>query len=60
MAKVKRKSDHSELMDGSGRLTKRQENQKALEVLARAKAINRPVKHLTSSDSVFRRERKGE
>ena len=55
MAQVKRKSDHSELMDGSGRLTKRQENQKALEVLARAKAINRPVRYAPASDNEFRR-----
>lgn len=60
MAKVKRKSDHSELMDGSGRLTKRQENQKALEVLARAraKAINRPVRYAPASDNEFRRSLK--
>ena len=48
MAQVKRKSDHSELMDGSGRLTKRQ-------VLARAKAINRPVRYAPASDNEFRR-----
>ncbi|MCT3817118.1 hypothetical protein HZQ56_14280 [Elizabethkingia anophelis] len=58
MAKVKRKSDHSELMDGSGRLTKKQENQKALEVLARAKAINRPVRYAPASDNEFRRSLK--
>ncbi|OPC66350.1 hypothetical protein DSC47_10150 [Elizabethkingia miricola] len=57
MANVKRKSDHSELMDGSGRLTKRQENQKALEVLARAKEVNknRPIWYATSKDSSFMR-----
>ncbi|MCL1692009.1 hypothetical protein [Elizabethkingia anophelis] len=58
MAKVKRKSDHSELMDGSGRLTKKQENQKALEVLAKAKAINRPVRYAPASDNEFRRSLK--
>ncbi|CAM3884338.1 hypothetical protein I6H88_13720 [Elizabethkingia bruuniana] len=58
MAKVKRKSDHSELMDGSGRLTKKQENQKALEVLARAKAINRPVRYAPEIDNEFRRSLK--
>ncbi|MCT3932370.1 hypothetical protein HZQ05_18640 [Elizabethkingia anophelis] len=58
MAKVKRKSDHSELMDGSGRLTKKQENQKALEVLAIAKAINRPVRYAPASDNEFRRSLK--
>ncbi|MDV3814208.1 hypothetical protein CMU15_00485 [Elizabethkingia anophelis] len=58
MAQVKRKSDHSELMDGSGRLTKRQETQKTLEVLARAKAINRPVRYAPASDNEFRRSLK--
>ncbi|KUY28055.1 hypothetical protein [Elizabethkingia ursingii] len=58
MATVKRKSDHSELMDGSGRYTKKQENQKALEVLARAKAINRPVRYAPASDNEFRRSLK--
>ncbi|MDV3555205.1 hypothetical protein [Elizabethkingia anophelis] len=53
----KRKSKHEDLTDGSGNLTKKQQNQKALEVLAKAKEVNknRPVHYLSASDSVFGR-----
>ncbi|NHQ67166.1 hypothetical protein [Elizabethkingia miricola] len=60
MAIQKRKSKHENLTDGSGNLTKKQQNQKALEVLAKAKEINKgkPVRFLSASDSVFGRSLK--
>lgn len=59
----KRKSKHEDLTDGSGNLTKKQQNQKALEVLAKAKEVNKnkPVRYASASDSYFMRnlKRKG-
>ncbi|MVW93677.1 hypothetical protein FCL53_17075 [Elizabethkingia meningoseptica] len=57
MAQVKRKTDHKDITDGSGNLTKRQQNEKAREVLALAKEVNknRPVRYAPASDNEFRR-----
>ncbi|MDV3583418.1 hypothetical protein CMU85_18115 [Elizabethkingia anophelis] len=58
MAKQKRKSKHEDITDGSGNLTKKQQNQKAKEVLALAKEVNKnkPVRYVSAGDSDFRRE----
>ena len=56
----KRKSKHEDLTDGSGNLTKKQQNQKAKEVLALAKEVNKnkPVRYASASDSYFMRNLK--
>ncbi|AQX52446.1 hypothetical protein [Elizabethkingia anophelis] len=56
----KRKSKHEDITDGSGSLTKKQQNQKAKEVLALAKEVNKnkPVRYASASDSDFMRSLK--
>lgn len=55
MSKKKAKIDN--ISDRLGNLTKNSELQKARDVLEKAKAINRTVRHAPSTDNEFRREK---